>query len=203
MISRTGVSNTNALNIRSLRGASHFVIATARRSRSRKQSLKDEIASSPSAPRNDTLLRALAMTQGRARNDRGFTLVEVMISVVILGIGLSIVANSYLSALRGINVTQNNIQAQLLAKAKLEALETASLLQNGLTAFSEKNTIKTSGRNYDYSLEITEITQPDYLAKNLVLACLRYSWQEQNATKNAAFSSYYPKHKEEAKAKSL
>ena len=126
-----------------------------------------------------------------------------MISVVILGIGLSIVANSYLFALRGISSTQNNIQAQLLAKAKLEELETSSLMQKGLTVFSEQDTLKTSGRNYNYSLEVTEITQPDYLVKYLVQACLRYSWQEQNATKNAIFSSYFPKHKEETKTKSL
>ena len=134
---------------------------------------------------------------------KGFTLIEVMISVVILGIGLAIVANSYLSALRGISSTKNNIQAQLLAKEKLEELATSSLMQNGLTAFSEQDTIKSSGKNYDYSLEVTEITQPDYLAKYLVQACLRYSWQEQNATKNAVFSSYFPKHKEETKTKSL
>jgi len=131
---------------------------------------------------------------------KGFTLVEVMISVVILGIGLAIVAQAYLLALRGINSTQCNIQAQLLAKGKFEELATLSVTQNGLTAFSEKDTLKNAGREYEYSLEVKEISEPEYLTKDFVQACLRYSWQERNAVKNAVFSAYFPKHKEEARA---
>ncbi len=133
---------------------------------------------------------------------KGFTLVEVMISVAILGIGLSVVANSYLVCLRGINSSQNNIQAQLLAKAKLSELEALSLTRNGLTQFSEQNVIKSSGRDYNYSLNITEITSPEYIAKHFLQACLNYSWREQNASKSAVFSTYFPKH-EEDKTKSI
>lgn len=128
---------------------------------------------------------------------KGFTLVEVMISVAILGIGLSVVANSYLVCLRGINSSQNNIQAQLLAKAKLEELEALSITGNGLTSFSEQKVIKSSGRDYHYSLSLIEITSPEYLAEHFLQACLSYSWQEQNALKNASFSTYFPKHEEE------
>ena len=140
------------------------------------------------------------MLRTGANRLKGFTLVEVMISVLILGVGLSIVANSYLSALGGINSTQNSIQAQLLAKGKLEELTALSVMQDGLAAFSERDTLKTSGRNYDYSLEVKGITEPEYLAKDFVQACLRYSWQERNTVKNAVFSAYLPKHKEEVKA---
>ena len=40
---------------------------------------------------------------------RGFTLVEIMVSVLILGFGLTLVANSYIVALRGVNATANDI----------------------------------------------------------------------------------------------
>lgn len=133
---------------------------------------------------------------------KGFTLVEVMISVAILGIGLSIVANSYLVCLRGINASQNNIQAQLLAKAKLDELEALSITRNGLTSFSEQNVMRSSGRDYNYNLKITEIASPEYIAKHFLQACLSYSWQEQNASKSVAFSTYFPKHEEE-KPKSI
>ena len=59
-------------------------------------------------------------------NLRAFTLVELMISVLILGIGLTSVANSYILALRGANSAQNNISALILAKEKFENLELAS-----------------------------------------------------------------------------
>lgn len=126
-----------------------------------------------------------------------------MISVAILGIGLSVVANSYIVALRGINSSQNSIQAQLLAKAKLNELEALSITRNGLAPFSEQNTVKSSGRDYNYSLNITEIATPEYISKHFVQACLSYSWKEQDAEKRSAFSTYFPKHEEEDKTKSI
>ena len=47
---------------------------------------------------------------------RAFTLVEIMISVLILGIGLTSVANSYILALGGANSAQNSISALIIAK---------------------------------------------------------------------------------------
>jgi len=116
--------------------------------------------------------------------------------VLILGIGLSIVINSYLVALRGVNIAQNNIQAMLLAKEKFDELEFLSLKDKGLSASnSVSDVIKVSGKDYNYSLNITDMTQPEYITKYLVQACLKLSWQEQNATKNATLSTYFPKHK--------
>jgi len=128
---------------------------------------------------------------------KGFTLVEVMLSVLILGLGLVVVANSYLVALRGMNVSQNNVQAMILAKEKIDELEVSSLMQKGLSGFSESATLKSLGKNYNYALDITESTEPEYIAKYLVKACLVFSWQEQNSIKNATLSTYFPKYKED------
>lgn len=134
---------------------------------------------------------------------KGFTLIEVMISVLILGTGLAVVANSYLSAVRGINSAQNNIQATLLAKEKFDELELSSLMKKGLTAFSANDTLKSSGKTYKYDLSITEIAEPEYISEYLVKTCLTLSWQEKNITKNATLSTYFPKYKEEKASKSL
>jgi prepilin-type N-terminal cleavage/methylation domain-containing protein len=167
MTLQTGANNTNALNIRSLRG------------REAPEAIPPSEIASPSA-----------------RNDRGFTLVEVMISVLILGVGLAIIAHSYLAGLRGINSTQNNIQAMLLAREKLDALEIESLQKDGLSAVSTKSTFQSAGKKYDYTLNIVDVGQPEYIAKYLVQACVTLSWQEQNATKNAGFSTYFPRQKD-------
>lgn len=129
-------------------------------------------------------------------SQKGFTLVEVMLSVLILGLGLVVIANSYLAALRGINTSQNNIQAMVLAKEKLDELEVSSLEKKGLSALSASETLRSLGRNYNYSLNITEITEPKDIAKYLVKACLVFNWQEQNAEKNATLSTYLPKYEE-------
>jgi len=125
----------------------------------------------------------------------GFTLIEVMLSVLILGIGLTVVANSYLGALRGINAAQNNIQVLTLGKEKFDALEISSLDQ-GLDISSTEGSLESGDKQYGYALNITKLPQSGDLAKSLVQACLRINWQEQSAAKYVTFSAYLPKKKE-------
>lgn len=126
---------------------------------------------------------------------KGFTLVEIMISVVVLGAGLTLVANSYLAGLRGINSAQNNIQAIVFAREKLEAAEGDSL-KDGLPVSSISDILQSSGKQYKYTFNTTEITQPEYIAKDFVQACVKVSWQEQNAEKNVVLSTYLPRQKD-------
>jgi prepilin-type N-terminal cleavage/methylation domain-containing protein len=142
----------------------------------------------------------------------GFTLIEIMISVAILGIGLTLVANSYIVAQRGINATANNIEAFNLLKAKLDELEILSL-KEGLLVSQSRETIKGLAKNYNYTQEIIEIAPPkvsavkaqvavsgaEDITENFIKVCLDLSWQEQNANKNATLSTYLPKQKEEKK----
>lgn len=122
-------------------------------------------------------------------------MVEVMISVLILGFGLALAANSYTVALRGVNAAANNIGALILAREKLDALEVSSL-KDGLSASISQGILRSCAKNYDYKQEIIEMAQPEDLAKFLVQACLGLSWQEQNATKNVTFSTYLPRQKQ-------
>ena len=126
-----------------------------------------------------------------------------MLSVLILGLGLVIIANSYLVALRGVNTAQNNIQAMVLVREKMDELELSSVLKKGLSVFSESDTLKSLGKTYGYSLEIAEMTEPEYMAKNIVQTCLAFSWEEKGVKKNATVSAYFPKYQEEKKPKSI
>jgi prepilin-type N-terminal cleavage/methylation domain-containing protein len=140
----------------------------------------------------------------------GFTLVEIMVSVLILGVGLTIVANSYIVALKGANTTSNIIAALKLGREKLDALE-ISALNDGLSVSEAKDVLKSpTNKSYDYTQKVAEITQPvalaagsqtttpqlEDLAKNFVQVCLNLSWQEQNITKNVTLSTYLPKQKQ-------
>ena len=125
----------------------------------------------------------------------GFTLIEIMLSVLILGIGLTVVANSYIAALRGANAAQNNIQALILGKDKFDALEVSSL-KEGLAASLTQGSLESGNKKYGYSLNIAKLTQSGDLAKFLVQACLKLNWQEQTAAKYVTFSAYLPRQKE-------
>ncbi|MCG2714100.1 MAG: type II secretion system GspH family protein [Candidatus Omnitrophica bacterium] len=120
---------------------------------------------------------------------RGFTLVELMVSVLILGIGLTSVANSYILALRGANSVQNNISALILAKEKFENLEFASL-KGAKPSFPAPEIIKSSNKDYNYQQEITKLPESDVLAKYLVSACSTINWPEKNSLKNVTLATY-------------
>ena len=126
---------------------------------------------------------------------RGFTLVEIMVSVLILGFGLTLVANSYIVALRGVNATANDIGALSLAKESMESLEISSL-RDGASTAATQGVLKFSNKSYDYVQEITKIEQPEVLSEELLQACLTLSWREQNVAKNVVFSTYLPKPKQ-------
>ncbi|MCX5698128.1 MAG: type II secretion system protein [Candidatus Omnitrophica bacterium] len=119
----------------------------------------------------------------------GFTLIEIMISVLILGIGLTSVANSYILALRGVNSVGNNISALMITKEKFENLELASL-KGALPSSSAGEIIKSSAKDYKYQQEITQIAESADLAKYLVSACLTTSWSEKNSSKNVTLATY-------------
>ncbi|PIS34044.1 MAG: hypothetical protein COT38_02190 [Candidatus Omnitrophica bacterium CG08_land_8_20_14_0_20_41_16] len=144
----------------------------------------------------------------------GFTLVELMISVLILGIGLTSVANSYILALRGANSAQNNISALILAKEKFDNLEFVSL-KGVKPAIAAEETIKGPIKDYKYQQTILKLpefaggeladaepvsveaispepatVESDYLAKFLVSACSTLTWPEKNSSKNVTLATY-------------
>lgn len=125
---------------------------------------------------------------------RGFTLVEIMISVVILGVGLSAVANSYILASRGASSAANKVSALILAKEKFDNFKLVSL-KGASVGLSQPLTVKSSTKDYRYQEEISEITAAQDLAKNLVLATATISWSERNSPKNVTLVSYFPKQK--------
>jgi prepilin-type N-terminal cleavage/methylation domain-containing protein len=125
---------------------------------------------------------------------RSFTLIEIMVSVLILGVGLVFVANSYIFALRGANFATNNVRAEIIAREKLEALEISSL-KDGVAASLTQDVLKSSGKSYDYVQNIEAISQPQDLAKYFMLACLTVSWQERNVIKDVNIATYLPRQK--------
>jgi len=119
----------------------------------------------------------------------GFTLVEVMLSVVILGIGLTTAANAYILALRGASSVENNVAALIILKEKFENLELVSL-KPSLPASLPPEIIKSSIKDYSYQEEITELPETDELAQYLLPACQTISWPEKNSLKNITLATY-------------
>lgn len=59
---------------------------------------------------------------GKKKN-KGFTLIEVMVSVAILSIGLLVIIQGFSSSLNTLRICQNNLEASLFAEEKMAELE--------------------------------------------------------------------------------
>ncbi len=112
-----------------------------------------------------------------------------MISVLILGVGLTAVANSYILALRGADSVQNNISALMIVKEKFENLEMASLKGIAVSS-SSSEVIKSLTKDYTYQQEITQTEESADSVKYPVLACLTVNWTERNSPKNVILSTH-------------
>lgn len=74
------------------------------------------------------------MSMGRAGDDRGFTLVEVMVALTVLSIGLLAVAQMMPRATRGMNFSKKVSSGTFAADQVLENLRTLAAGDAGLTA---------------------------------------------------------------------
>lgn len=123
-------------------------------------------------------------------------MVELMLSVVILGFGLSVVIRSYMSALSGFETTQNYIEAIRFAKDKIDELTVQSFESNGLLLESKTGQFRKGAREFVWKTEVSEIKTPEYLNKDFVAASVNLDWQEKNTVKNCFIATYMTKRKE-------
>jgi type IV pilus assembly protein PilV len=80
------------------------------------------------------------VTMGRLRNKKGFTLLEVMITMVIFAIGLLGLAGMQVMAIKGNSFGQEMTAASTLAQNQLEEMrQNAGALANGNDTVIDKN----------------------------------------------------------------
>ncbi|MFH0828162.1 MAG: type II secretion system protein [Candidatus Omnitrophota bacterium] len=126
---------------------------------------------------------------------KGFTLVELMVSVVILGFGLSIVIQSYMSALAGLDTSRNMVESMFFAQKKIEELTADSYKNNGSLPESDSGVVKLGERFFNWKTEISGIEEPEYLSGNFVAAEVSVDWKERSVDKNTALAIFLPRRK--------
>jgi prepilin-type N-terminal cleavage/methylation domain-containing protein len=88
------------------------------------------------------------MTRKPCKGDAGFTLVESMMAIVILGLSLSACVISFTMSMQAVKTAANQMAALHSARYELETLRTLSLtnsssLNSGTYSFTNGNTIGT------------------------------------------------------------
>jgi type II secretion system protein I len=133
----------------------------------------------------------------QANTKRAFTLVELLVSISILGFALVIIIQSYAASLSGLNISENYINASGIARDKIAQVELLALESGGLDVYGEQSGIeRLNGRDFSWSYEVKEIDDNENLSKNLAQVCLRVSWKERGLDKDVFSAAYLPKKKE-------
>ena len=103
-----------------------------------------EIASSPLAPRND---------------NKGFTLLEILLAILLLGTGLAILLQIVSAGLFAGSVNEDEIVATYLAQEKVEELRNALYSSIGLEAKEVVTDFPAFSRQVDFTTPQTSLKQ--------------------------------------------
>lgn len=119
---------------------------------------------------------------------KGFTLVELLISLVILSFGLVAIVGSFLVANRALSHSQNRLKAVEFLREKLFLLKQEALENGGLEPKEESLETKVGSRACVYKLEIAPVAPgPDVdLSQELNLVKLSLDWKEANIAKDVS-----------------
>ena len=123
----------------------------------------------------------------------GFTLVEVLITMVMVVVGMVLLSQAFSAGLRAVSVSDRATQAQFLAEQKIADLEILSFanLQSDSGDF---------GDDYpEYSWQ-TEISNTDI--ENLKQIILTVSWTQENKTRSIVIYKYLADHGEDSSSAS-
>ena len=125
----------------------------------------------------------------------GFTLTELLLSLVILSFGLVAIIGSYLTATNALNASQNRLRAVELLQKKFALLKQKVIEQNGLDAVTFSEPAVLNNRPAVYSEETSALNNSPGLdlSQELNLVKLSLAWKERNIDKDVSILTYLEK----------
>ncbi len=87
-------------------------------------------------------------------NKSGFTLIEAMLTVVVLAVGLIGILRAYQTSLSALGAGQENIAAFCLLGEKMSEVEQQAKEEKGLSAGTSRGEFKDTFENYEWEMEI-------------------------------------------------
>ncbi|KPK39575.1 MAG: hypothetical protein AMJ78_08295 [Omnitrophica WOR_2 bacterium SM23_29] len=116
--------------------------------------------------------------------NKGYLLLEAIVSIAIIAIGLAIILRSFTSSLRASKISQEYLIASYILKDKIWELEEKANRESGL--IESEATEQIPNTNYTLESKIKRITESDPL--NEVKATI--SWQSGNRNEKIEVVTY-------------
>lgn len=96
----------------------------------------------------------MTLPTGNDQGSKGVTLVEVLLAVVILSVGIAGVLQAYASAVKTLEISQENIDTVNLLRAKMAEIEQSSIEEHGVSAGSADGEFEGAFEGYRWESQI-------------------------------------------------
>ncbi len=113
----------------------------------------------------------------RPRSEAGFTLLEVLLAVVILGVSLTTILLQFQTALHAGSISQDRTNAVIYAKEKLESLK----IEDELSEASQSGVLE-SGYEWETEVSLYEYEEYEDQADDISYEDLRHETYKFRAT---------------------
>jgi prepilin-type N-terminal cleavage/methylation domain-containing protein len=122
---------------------------------------------------------------------RGLTLVEVLVSVVILTAGLTMILKSFFAAAAAADTAQNRIQALSFLEERANDLRRAKLSGGKLDRQPLSGQARLNNREFTWQAALNPFSLDANHTQNLTEVNFQINWQEAGRAKNAGLSAYF------------
>ena len=120
------------------------------------------------------------------RTHRGFTLIEIMISIAILSLGLILNLQGLTHCLSVLRISQNNLETSLLAEDKMAEFEITAKQETG--SFSKPTSGDVQNGNIAFNWQISVAPDAEYEDLNEVK--ITVNWKEGIRSGSSIFNTY-------------
>ncbi|MFA5148256.1 MAG: prepilin-type N-terminal cleavage/methylation domain-containing protein [Candidatus Omnitrophota bacterium] len=87
--------------------------------------------------------------------NKGFTLIEVLVAVVIFAVGIVAVSRAYMTSVGALGIGRDSVQALCLLKQKMSELEFSALEADGLATGVSSGTFDADNAAYEWASEVS------------------------------------------------
>ena len=118
--------------------------------------------------------------------NRGFTLIEIMISIAILSVGLIFVLQGLTQCLNILGISRDNLEASLLAEEKMTEVEIAAKQDKGTFSKDASGEAQSGNIEFKWQIQLT----PDGEYEDLNEALDTVYWTEGRRSGASVFRTY-------------
>ena len=125
-------------------------------------------------------------------SNKAFTFVELMVTVVILAVGLVLIIQGFVTATGALNTTQNRKAALQFLEAKMQEVEAAERIDDGLKRENSQGEFSSETKNFTWNLEVVAVEETENLdlSEDLNEVTLKVAWTERNSPRDLSLVTY-------------